>query len=59
MIFDLALFSSKLKRYREQFENSYEEVLELTDISIQDLRALENTNKRPSDEVLILNADRD
>ncbi len=55
MTFDLALFGSKLKRYREQLQTSLDEVSELTGISIESLKALENREKRPTgDEVLIL-----
>jgi len=55
MTFDLALFSSKLKRYREQLNTSLEEVSSLTGISTQTLTDLENGEKRPTgDEVLIL-----
>lgn len=55
MTFDLALFSSKLKRYREQFETSLKETSKLTGISTKDLEALENATRRPTgDEVLIL-----
>ncbi|MES1023393.1 XRE family transcriptional regulator [Gloeocapsa sp. BRSZ] len=55
MTFDLALFSSKLKRYREQLDTSLDEVSTLTGISIQELTFLENGDRRPTgDEVLIL-----
>ena len=55
MTFDLALFGSKLKRYREQLETPLEEASALTGISIQSLVALENGEKLPTgDEVLIL-----
>jgi Zn-dependent peptidase ImmA (M78 family)/transcriptional regulator with XRE-family HTH domain len=55
MTFDLSLFGSKLKRYREQFDSSVDEVSTLTGISIQTLTALENGERRPTgDEVLIL-----
>ncbi|MFM6082787.1 MAG: helix-turn-helix domain-containing protein, partial [Dolichospermum sp.] len=55
MTFDLALFSSKLKKYRAQFENSLDEISVSTGISIQSLTALENGEKKPTcDEVLIL-----
>ncbi|BAZ38465.1 hypothetical protein NIES4101_44020 [Calothrix sp. NIES-4101] len=55
MTFDLSLFSSKLKKYREQFEASLDEVSAVTGISTQALAALENAERRPTgDEVLIL-----
>ena len=55
MTFDLAFFGSKLKRYREQFKTSLDEVSRLTGISTQALITLENGEKRPTgDEVLIL-----
>ena len=55
MTFDLSLFGSKLKRYREQFDSSVDEVSTLTGISVPTLTALENGKKRPTgDEVLIL-----
>ena len=55
MTFDLALFSSKFKKYRAQFENSLDEISVSTGISIQSLTALENGEKKPTgDEVLIL-----
>jgi Zn-dependent peptidase ImmA (M78 family)/transcriptional regulator with XRE-family HTH domain len=55
MTFDLSLFGSKLKRYREQFDSSIDEVSTLTGISVSSLTALENGKKRPTgDEVLIL-----
>ena len=55
MTFDLILFSSKLKKYREQLKTSLEEVSVLTGISIQSLSTLENAERRPTgDEVLIL-----
>jgi Zn-dependent peptidase ImmA (M78 family)/plasmid maintenance system antidote protein VapI len=55
MTFDLFLFGSKLKRYREQFDSSIDEVSTLTGISVPSLTALENGEKRPTgDEVLIL-----
>lgn len=55
MTFDLALFSSKLKRYREQLDTSLDEVSTLTGIPIQELTSLENGDRRPTgDEVLIL-----
>lgn len=55
MTFDLTLFSSKLKRYRLQLDSSIEEVSKLTGIEIQVLNALENGEKRPTgDEILIL-----
>ncbi|MBD2384152.1 XRE family transcriptional regulator [Cylindrospermum sp. FACHB-282] len=55
MTFDLALFSSKLKKYREQFENSLDEVSVSTGISVQLLASLENGERKPTgDEVLIL-----
>ncbi len=55
MTFDLALFGSKLKRYREQFKTSLDDVSILTGIPIKILTALENGEKRPTgDEVLII-----
>ncbi|MBR8834176.1 MAG: ImmA/IrrE family metallo-endopeptidase [Stigonema ocellatum SAG 48.90 = DSM 106950] len=55
MTFDLALFGSKLKRYREQFESSLDEISLLTGISTPALISLENGERRPTgDEVLIL-----
>lgn len=55
MTFDLSLFSSKLKQYREQLETSLDEVSAVTGISTQALATLENAERRPTgDEVLIL-----
>ncbi len=55
MTFDLALFGSKLKRYREQFKRSLDEISRLTGISTPDLVSLESGERRPTgDEVLIL-----
>lgn len=55
MTFDISLFGSKLRRYREQFNVSLEEVSRLTGISNKVLVALESGEKRPTgDEVLIL-----
>ncbi|MCU0550840.1 MAG: XRE family transcriptional regulator [Leptolyngbya sp. Prado105] len=55
MSFDLALFGSKLKRYREQFDTSIVQVSERTGISQQILVELEQGSRRPTgDEVLIL-----
>lgn len=55
MAFDLDLFSSKLKKYREQLQTSLDEVSAVTGISTQTLTALESAEKRPTgDEVLIL-----
>jgi Zn-dependent peptidase ImmA (M78 family)/transcriptional regulator with XRE-family HTH domain len=55
MTFDLALFSSKLKKYRAQFENSLDEISGSTGITVQSLNDLENGNRKPTgDEVLIL-----
>lgn len=55
MTFDLVLFSSKLKRYREQFKTSVDEVSAVTGISTPILASLENGERRPTgDEVLIL-----
>lgn len=55
MTFDLVLFSSKLKRYREQFETSVDEVSRATGIPTQALASLEHGERRPTgDEVLIL-----
>lgn len=55
MTFDLALFASKLKKYREQFAASLTDVSIATGIAEDCLSALENAEKRPTgDEVLIL-----
>jgi Zn-dependent peptidase ImmA (M78 family)/DNA-binding XRE family transcriptional regulator len=55
MTFDLSLFSSKLKKYREQLKTSLDEVSAVTGISTQTLAALESAERRPTgDEVLIL-----
>lgn len=55
MTFDLSLFSSKLKKYREQLKTSLDEVSAVTGISTQALANLENAERRPTgDEVLIL-----
>jgi transcriptional regulator with XRE-family HTH domain len=55
MTFDLSLFSSKLKKYREQLKTSIDEVSAVIGISTQTLTALESAEKRPTgDEVLIL-----
>lgn len=55
MAFDLSLFSSKLKRYREQFQWSLDEVSQATGISQRSLSELENGQRRPTgDEILIL-----
>ncbi|MBD6616001.1 ImmA/IrrE family metallo-endopeptidase [Komarekiella sp. 'clone 1'] len=54
MSFDLALFSSKLRRCREQFEKSLVEVTIATGIPENILVALENGERQPTgDEVLI------
>lgn len=55
MAFDLSLLGSKLKRYREQFQVSINEVALATGIPEQTLSALENGQQRPTgDEILIL-----
>lgn len=55
MAFDLSLFGSKLKRYREQFQRSLDEISQATGISQESLSQLENGQRRPTgDEVLIL-----
>jgi transcriptional regulator with XRE-family HTH domain len=55
MTFDLSLFSSKLRKYREQLQTSLDEVSVVTGISTQALSTLENAERRPTgDEVLIL-----
>ena len=55
MTFDPALFGSKLKRYRELFNFSLGDVSIATGISEDYLSTLENGEKRPTgDEVLIL-----
>ena len=55
MTFDLSLFSSKLIKYREQLQTSLDEVSAVTGISTQALVTLENAERRPTgDEVLIL-----
>lgn len=54
MTFNLNSFSKKLRRYREQFESSPDDVSSSTGISIQSLSALENAERRPTgDEILI------
>ncbi|MBN4006472.1 ImmA/IrrE family metallo-endopeptidase [Nostoc sp. LPT] len=54
MSFDLVLFSSKLRRCREQFEKSLVEVTTATGIPENILTALENGERQPTgDEVLI------
>ncbi|AUT01539.1 DNA-binding protein [Nostoc sp. CENA543] len=54
MSFDLALFSSKLRKCRDQFEKSLAEVATDTGIPENILVALENGERRPTgDEVLI------
>ena len=55
MTFDLSLFSSKLIKYREQRQTSLDEVSAVTGISTQALVTLENAERPPTgDEVLIL-----
>lgn len=55
MTFDLSLFSSKLKKYRELLGTSLDDVSAVTGISTQALATLENADRRPTgDEVLIL-----
>jgi len=55
MTFDLHLFSSKLKRYRDQFESSFDEISRSTGISTQTLISLENGERTPTgDQILIL-----
>lgn len=55
MSFDLLLFGSKLRRYREQFDTSLDDVSGSTGISAQTLNLLESGKRRPTgDEVLIL-----
>jgi Zn-dependent peptidase ImmA (M78 family) len=54
MSFDLALFSSKLRKCRDQFEKSFVEVATATGIPENILAALENGERQPTgDEVLI------
>ncbi|MDZ8064452.1 MAG: ImmA/IrrE family metallo-endopeptidase [Nostoc sp. DedQUE08] len=54
MSFDLALFSSKLRKCRDQFEKSLAEVATATGIPENILTALENGERQPTgDEVLI------
>ncbi|RCJ23076.1 DNA-binding protein [Nostoc sp. ATCC 43529] len=54
MSFDLALFSSKLRKYRDQFQKSLAEVATATGIPENILAALENGERQPTgDEVLI------
>ena len=48
MTFDLVLFGSKLKRYREQFETSVDEVSRATGIPTQALASLERGERRPT-----------
>jgi Zn-dependent peptidase ImmA (M78 family)/transcriptional regulator with XRE-family HTH domain len=55
MPLDTALFADKLRRYREQFRATVEEVAAATGISADSVRALEAAERQPSgDEVLIL-----
>ncbi len=55
MTFDLISLAKKLKRYREQFQTSIEELSEVTGIDQEDLIAYEEGNKKPTgDEILIL-----
>ncbi len=55
MSFDIKLFANKLKRYREQFQVTIEELSKATGISIENLKAYENAEKTPSgDDILIL-----
>ncbi|BAQ62140.1 HigA protein [Geminocystis sp. NIES-3708] len=55
MSFDLKLFSSKLKKYREQRQVSIKEISQSTGILTQDLIDLEDEKKIPTgDQVLIL-----
>jgi len=55
MSFDINLFSSKLRRCRQQFDLSIDEVSKSTGISVQVLSQLENSQRIPTgDEVLIL-----
>ncbi|WP_257999977.1 helix-turn-helix domain-containing protein [Fischerella thermalis] len=54
MSFDLALFSSKLRKYQEQFQKSLTQVATDTGISEDILAALEKGERQPTgDEVLI------
>jgi Zn-dependent peptidase ImmA (M78 family) len=55
MTFDLRLFSTKLKKYRNQLDRSIEEVSASTGITAENLMALEAEERRPTgDEILIL-----
>lgn len=55
MSFDLALFGSKLRKYREQFDNSLDEISSATGLSAEDLESLENGKRKPTgDEILII-----
>lgn len=55
MPLELSTFADKLRRYREQFEATVEEVAEATGIAVATLTALEAGAQRPTgDEVLIL-----
>lgn len=55
MSFDLTMLSSKLSRYRQQFQLSAEEVSQATGIPVNTLQAYENGTQQPSgDEILIL-----
>ena len=55
MSFDLSLFGSKLRRYRNQFDSSLDDVSNSTGIPAGVLALLEDGKKRPTgDEILIL-----
>lgn len=55
MSFDRALFASKLKKYRERFEFQFEELSAATGITKESLEKMENSERDPTgDEVLIL-----
>jgi len=55
MAIDLQVLGSKLRRYREQLQESFEEVSQATGIAPDRLEAMESGSIRPSgDEILIL-----
>ena len=55
MTFDLKILANKLKRYREQFQTSVEELSHATGIPVANLISYENAEKTPSgDDILIL-----
>lgn len=55
MPLDLLAFAQKLKKYREQFQLSVDELSSSTGISIEDIRRLESAKRQPTgDEILVL-----